>query len=102
MPSVSATSFWVCSVSWLRPKRSSMMRRSRGDSRPTAPRRAARSALRSSSSPTCGSSLVSTSISSSSLPSVSVFSGSSMLASCRRFELLRRYIKISFSIHRLA
>ena len=48
------------------------------------------------------SSLPSTSESSSSLPSPSVFRGSSMLASCRRLELLRRYIRISLPMHRLA
>ena len=65
-------------------------------------RRVARSAACSNCRPTRFSSLPSTSESSSSLPSPSVFRGSSMLASCRRLELLRRYIRISLPMHRLA
>ena len=67
---------------------------------------AAASSERSTSSSmgrmTTSASVPSTSESSSSLPSQSVFSGSSKDTSPFRPEFFRRYIKISFSMHREA
>ncbi len=67
---------------------------------------AALSSCRSTSSSmgriTVSASVPSTSHSSSSLPSQSVLSGSSRLTSLRWEEFFRRYIRISFSMQRLA
>ena len=67
---------------------------------------AAASRFRSTSSSmgriTVSSSVPSTSESSSSFPSQSVFSGSSKETSPLRLAFFRRYIKISFSMHREA
>ena len=78
------------------------MVRSRSGRRLTAWSSISRSAVCSRSAPTWFWSEPSTSDSKSSLPSPSVLSGSSMLLSCLRFAAFRRYIRISFSMHRLA
>ena len=102
MPSISATSFWVCSPPEPRPKRMEIMLRSRSPSFSSALRSSFRSV---SSSRNCSSSPpseVRMSESSSSFPSQSVLSGSSIYSSFRREEVLRRYMSISFSMQRLA
>ena len=102
MPSRSATSFWVSSFRPPNPNRREMISCSRGDSFATALCSSWRSTSASSGCITTSSSVPITSLSSSSLPSQSVFSGSSKLTSTRVLLFLRRYIKISFSIHREA
>ena len=102
MPSWSATSFWVRSGRPSRPKRMVMIRRSRSSSLSRASERSCRSTSASMGFITTSPSVPSMSDSSSSLPSQSVFRGSSKDTSLFRLAVLRRCIRISFSIHREA
>ena len=102
MPSRSATSFWVRSRWPPRPKRSMMMRFSRAPRCSSASRRISRSISWSRLTDTVSGRVPSTSLKSSSFPSQSVLSGSSRLTSSRSLEVLRRNIRISFSMQRLA
>ena len=94
--------FWVRSRRPSRPKRMVMIRRSLGDRRDMAWRSSCRSTSASMGFITKSPSVPSTSDSSSSFPSQSVFSGSSKDSSVFWLAVLRRCIKISFSMHRLA
>ena len=98
MPMASATSFWVCSVPPRNPKRRCMICRSRSESRSTAESSIACSALCSMGRLMMSGSVPRISESIISLPSQSTLSGSSMEISLRWFWLLRRYIRISFSM----
>ena len=102
MPNRSATSFWVSSLPPPSPNRMVMISRSRGLSFATASASIWRSASASMGRMTTSLSVPSTSLSSSSLPSQSVFSGSSKLTSTRLPLFFRRYIRISFSMQREA
>lgn len=102
MPSASATSFCVCSFCRFSPNRSSMICFSRGSSFSTARSSVCFSDSCSMPRFTMSGSLPSRSESRSSLPSQSTFSGSSSEISFFSCAVLRRYIRISFSMHREA
>ena len=102
MPSASATSFWVISSPPSRPKRIFIIRCSRWGSLLKEFFKSSRSTPPSMSEYTLSASVPITSERSSSLPSQSVFRGSSNETSCRTRDIRRRYISISFSIQREA
>ena len=102
MPSSCATSFCVASSARPMPKRSRMILRSRSESVAIARMSISRSASSSSGRLISSGSVPRMSESSSSLPSQSVFSGSSMETSVRCEAILRRCMRISFSMQREA
>ena len=102
MPSWSATSFWVYSRPPARPKRRVMICFSRGSSRSRAWRRSCRSTSASMGRITRSPSVPRMSERSSSLPSQSVFSGSSKESSAFWAAVFLRYMRISFSMQREA
>ena len=99
IPSLSATCFCVCSFRPLSPNLNSIIRHSRSRSFETACKTRLFSSSHSIFLFTVSGSLPRTSHKSSSLPSQSVFSGSSIDTSFFSCDDFRKNIRISFSIH---